>query len=191
MTNIEAENKIFLDVVNEDDETIDSKSRTDIHQLGLLHREVHVWMFTEDKNVIFQKRGLHRPSAGLLDATAGGHPNQGETYIDAAIRETKEETGLMIVPNDLILLKKLKKVSNPSDSVFLGTVNNFIRAVYIYKNPIDEKELKKEVGIPGAGFKKLSYELLLNLPEEYLELFDKFILTEEVPQVLKYLKEEK
>ena len=63
MVNLNYENERFLNVVDENDEVIDSKSRIDIHRLGLLHREIHVWMFDENKNIFFQTRGLDRPSA--------------------------------------------------------------------------------------------------------------------------------
>jgi isopentenyldiphosphate isomerase len=188
MTNLEHENNKSLDVVNENDEIIDSKSRTDVHNLGLLHREIHVWMFDQDKNVLFQKIGLHRPSAGLLDATVGGHVNMGESYLDAAVRETEEETGLSILPSDLVLLKKFRQTSDPSKENFLGTINNFIRAIYIYKNPVDDKFIRKETGIPGVGFQKLSYDFLQNPGKDYIKMFDRFILNDEIPDVLKYIK---
>src|SRR4029078_10371505 len=96
MTDIDYENNRLLDIVNENDEIIDAKARKDVHRLGLLHREVHVWIFDEDKNIFFQKRGLHRTSPGLLDASVGGHVNVGEDYIEAAVRETLEEAGVSI-----------------------------------------------------------------------------------------------
>ncbi len=189
MTNLNYEKNRLLDIVNEKDEVVGRRSRADIHRLGLLHREIHVWMFDKNKNVYFQKRGLHRPSAGLLDATIGGHVNMGEDYLDAAVRETKEETGIPILVTDLILLMKLKNTSDPSRNDILGTSNNFIRSVYIYKNPINENDLKKEVGIPGGGFQKLSIDFLINPEKEYLAVFQKFVFTEEIPHVLKYINE--
>ncbi len=188
MIDLEYENNRFLDVINENDQIVDSKSRTDIHRLGLLHREIHVWMFDENKNIIFQKRGLHRPSAGLLDATIGGHVNQGEDYLDTAVRETKEETGISISRTDLILLKKFTNTSNSSREILGGTTNNFIRSVFIYKKPIKDSKLQKEVGLPGNGFQKLSYEFIMNLKNEYMNMFDKFIVDEELPDVLKFIK---
>ena len=94
MTNLNYENKRILDVIDKNDKIVDSKSRIDIHRLGLLHREIQVWIFDKNKNIFFQKMGLHKKSAGLLDATIAGHPNKGEEYLDAAVRETKEEIGI-------------------------------------------------------------------------------------------------
>ncbi len=187
MVNLNYENERFLNVVDENDEVIDSKSRIDIHRLGLLHREIHVWMFDENKNIFFQTRGLDRPSAGLLDATVGGHVNKDEDYLEAAVRETKEETDISISPSDLIFIKKFK-VSHLSKDEFGGTINNFIRSIYIYKKTITEKNLRKEAGIPGGGFKKFSYEFLSTPPKGCHQMFHKFIFKQELPYILKYLQ---
>jgi isopentenyldiphosphate isomerase len=187
MTNLDYENKRLLDVVDDNDNIVDSQPRTDVHRLGLLHREIHVWLFDKDKNVFFQKRGLHSASAGLLDATIGGHVNQGEEYIEAAVRETEEEIGKVISPKDLVLLKKFKK-SHPTQDYLWGRLNNFFRSVYIYKYPVSEKDLKKEEGIPGGGFQKLSPELLRLPDTEYKKMFTHYILEEEISSVLKYLE---
>lgn len=187
MADINYQENIFLDIVNEDDQIIDVRSRKDAHDLGLLHREIQVWMFDKDKNVFFQRMGLHKKSAGLLDATVAGHVNKGEEYLGAAIRETKEETGISITPSDLVLLKKFV-VSNRRKSSFESTVNNFIRAMYIYNKPIDEKLLKKEEGITGGGFRKFSYDFLLNLPKDHQSMIKNFVLVEEIPEVLNYLR---
>lgn len=187
MTNIEYENNRLLDVVNSDDGVIDFKSRQEVHARGLLHREVHVWMFDKDKNIIFQKRGLHRPSAGLLDATAGGHVNKNEDYLDAALREAREETGIRVVPADLILLRKFKKINRTLRIDFWNQVNNFFRAVYVYKQPVDLESVKREVDIPGGGFQKISHLFFINRRNNE-KLFSKFILTEELPHVLDYIK---
>jgi len=186
MTNLHYENTKILDVVNENDEIIDSKLRSEIHHLGLLHREIKVWMFDKNKNIFFQKMGLHKRSAGFLDSTIGGHVNKGESYLEAAIRETKEETGISAVPSDLVLLKKIKVPDEHQDDLG-GTINNFIHSMYIYKNPIDEKMLKKENGIPRGGFQKLSSNFLLHPSQEHKQMIKDFVLTKEIPYVLNYI----
>jgi len=186
MTDLNYENNRILDLVDENDNVIDSKSRIEIHRLGLIHREIQVWMFDENKNIFFQKMGLHKRSAGLLDSTVAGHVNKGEEYLDAAVRETKEETGISVTHSDLIFLKKFKELNDPHAMVG-GTVNNFISRMYIYKKPINQKMLKKEAGIVGGGFQKLSYDFLHNPPEEYKQMIKNFVLTNQIPYVLEYL----
>jgi len=188
MTHLNYENSRSLDVVNKDDIVIGTKSRSDVHQLGLLHREIHVWMFDKNRSIFFQKRGLHRPSAGLLDATVGGHVNKGEDYIDAAVRETREETNISVSPSDLIFLEKVIDIENVSKKKLGETFNNFIRTIYIYKHPIKDEQIKKEDGIPGVGFRKFSTDFFLNPEKKYSKMFKKFVLTKEVPVVLKYIE---
>jgi isopentenyldiphosphate isomerase len=178
-----------LDVVDENDKIIDSRPRAEVHQLGLLHREINIWMFDKDKNIFFQKRGLHTSGAGLLNATIGGHVDKGENYLEAAVRETKEETGISIRPEDLVLLRMFRgqKSSRSEDNAW-KRINNFNRAIYIYQNPIKENQIVKEAKIPGGGFQKLAPALLLNPEKDFSDMFQMFVLAEEIPYVLKYLK---
>ena len=174
----------LLDIINESDIVLDSKPRTLIHKEGLLHREVHVWFFDEDKNIFFQKRGLEKSSAGLLDATVGGHVDKGEDYLDAAVREAKEETGISFDKSDLILLRKFR---NTWKNEHKNIINNFIRAIFIYKNPIKESDIKKELEVLGVGFEKFYVDQFMTLKDSGKALFDEYILTDEVPEVIRYI----
>ncbi|MGW4806412.1 NUDIX domain-containing protein [Kitasatospora sp. NPDC004272] len=55
-----------------------------------------------DGRVLLIERG-HAPYAGLL-ALPGGHVDSGETAREAAVRELHEETGVLVDPDDLVLL---------------------------------------------------------------------------------------
>src|SRR3989338_2829174 len=187
MVELNYENHRFLDVVNEDDEVVDTRSRTDIHRLGLRHREIHVWMFDKNHNIFFQKSGLHKPSAGRLDATVSGHVNRGENYLQAAVRETAEETGIIVPLDDLVFLKETRSNAIIPKEGFLETINNFIRNVYIYKYPVNDTQIKIEEGIPGAGFQKISPALLKDMAKEDMKMVKKFITQHELHSVLKYV----
>lgn len=179
------ENQRLLDVVDENDNVVDSIARAQVHRLGALHREIHVWMLDENNNIIFQKRGLNRDSAGLLDATAGGHVDQGEDYMEAAIRETEEETGLKVNSSDLILIKKMRGSEISIDP--WGTKNHFLRSVYVLKDRVDSADIRREAGIPGVSFQKISLKFLSNLSKNEESLFVPFVLKEEIPLLLKHL----
>src|SRR5574343_530627 len=97
----------LLDIVNENDEIIGQDTRENVHKFGLLHREIHIWFITPDGNMIFQHRAKDKDTyPDLLDATVGGHVDQGMTYEESAIKEMEEETGLKIDFKDLHFLKK-------------------------------------------------------------------------------------
>jgi len=181
MTNFNSSGEELIDVINENDIVIESKSKDEIHHAGLLHREVHVWLFDENKNVYFAKTSASKSSAGLLDAPIGGHVSKGENYLEAAVRETKEESGLIVSPSDLILLIKFTGTSQNEKRI-----NNFLRSVYIYKYPINNNTIKEDRE-ENDGFEKFSLDFLSGVKNEEMTKFHKFVLTSEIPFVLKHL----
>lgn len=90
-------NEEIFDVVNERDEVIDRKPRSEVHRLGLMHRAVHVLVFSSSGEVFLQKRSMTKDrQPGLWDSSASGHLDTGETYDDCAVRELREEIGLRL-----------------------------------------------------------------------------------------------
>ncbi|MBR2587344.1 NUDIX domain-containing protein [Candidatus Saccharibacteria bacterium] len=51
--------------------------------------------------VLFQKRSEKVHNGGLYDASAGGHIDEGEDALTAALRETREEIGVALRAEDL------------------------------------------------------------------------------------------
>ncbi len=185
MADLNLEKNRLLDVIDEADTIIDSKPREEVHQFGLLHREVHVWMFNKDF-IFFQQRGISVYDAGLLDATIAGHVNKGEDYLEAALRETEEETSISLSPQDLILLKKYRNTASHEKEGSGEVVNNSIRYIYLYKQPIEERHLKEEEGILGVSFKKFSISFLQHMNKKEAKIFRTSIINE-IPGVLKYI----
>jgi isopentenyl-diphosphate Delta-isomerase len=86
-----------FDVVNEHDEVIDRKPRREVHARGLLHRAVHVLVFNARGEIFLQKRSMSKDtSPGLWDSSASGHLDSGEDYDYCAVRELREEIGLVV-----------------------------------------------------------------------------------------------
>jgi isopentenyldiphosphate isomerase len=87
----------IFDVVNERDEVIDSKPRSEVHRLGLLHRAVHVLVFNAEGKIFLQKRSMKKDrQPGMWDSSASGHVDSGEDYDTTAVREVWEEIGLRL-----------------------------------------------------------------------------------------------
>src|SRR3989442_11045774 len=85
----------IFDVVNERDEVIGQKPRSEVHRRGLMHRAVHVLVFNSGGQVFLQKRSMKKDrQPGLWDSSASGHLNCGEDYDACAVRELREEIGL-------------------------------------------------------------------------------------------------
>jgi isopentenyl-diphosphate Delta-isomerase len=92
----------YLDVVNERDEVVDSLPREECVKRGLLHRAVVVFLFNSKGELYLQKRAddvVFYP--GFWSASVTGHVSSGETYLEAAIREMKEELGLNVEAMEL------------------------------------------------------------------------------------------
>jgi isopentenyldiphosphate isomerase len=87
----------IFEVVNEHDEVIDRQPRSAVHRLGLKHRAVHVLVFNACGEVFLQKRSMQKDrQPGLWDSSASGHVNSGEDYDACAVRELREEIGLVV-----------------------------------------------------------------------------------------------
>jgi isopentenyldiphosphate isomerase len=174
----------ILNIVDESDEIIGEDTRENIHKNGLLHREIHVYFITKNKEIIFQHRAKDKDSyPDLLDATVGGHVEIGDSYEQTAIKETEEETGVKLKFSDLILINKVKKYSKDKATNKINNVFN-TRYVYIYKG--DVKDLKIETG-KALGFEVLSLDKLLNLTNEEKTRFIPYILyfvTTELPNFI-------
>ena len=111
-------NEEIFDVVNERDEVIDRRSRSEVHRLGLKHRATHVLVFNSQGEVFFQKRSMKKDrQPGLWDSSASGHVDSGEDYDTCAVRELGEEIGLVVTQP----LERLFKVAacEETDKEFL------------------------------------------------------------------------
>ena len=68
-----------------------------IHKRGLYHTTIHLWIYTKKGDVLIQKRSLNKIlNPGVWDVSVAGHIHFNESYIDALVRETLEETGISI-----------------------------------------------------------------------------------------------
>jgi isopentenyl-diphosphate delta-isomerase len=87
----------IFDVVNDRDEVIGRQTRDEVHRLGLKHRAVHVLVFNGRGEFFLQKRSLKKDTfPGAWDSSTSGHLDQGEDYDAGAVRELREEIGLVI-----------------------------------------------------------------------------------------------
>ena len=96
----------IFDVVNERDEVIDRKPRSEVHRLGLLHRAVHVLVYNARGQIFLQKRSMKKDrQPGVWDSSSSGHVDSGEDYDTTAVREVWEEIGLRLPKPPVRLFK--------------------------------------------------------------------------------------
>lgn len=152
-----------LNVVDEQGNSIGEETRENIHNQGLLHREIHIWFYTQKGEIIFQHREKDKDTyPDLLDATVGGHVEIGSNYESAALKELQEETGIEAEKNNLAFIQMVR--SRTFDTVTNKT-NNVIRAIYAYRYERKVTDLKVEKG-KAIGFESRPLKKLFNISGE-------------------------
>lgn len=109
------------------------------HKNGLYHNTIHLWLYTEDGKILLQQRSHKKAIYPLLwDVSVAGHIDAGETFKQAAIRETEEEISLSLKESEL------EKIGTRlHESIYNnGAIKDFeFHQVYIAKLNINIKEL--------------------------------------------------
>lgn len=154
--------KEFLNIVDDDDSIIGIEDRAVIHEKGLLHREVHVHFVTSDNQVIFQRRAKDKDIyPNVLSDAVGGHVEIGDSYIETAIKEALEETGVNLTENDLIVLHKAKICA--VDAV-TKKINHAFQQEFVYFYNGKVEDMKVENG-KAVGFESWTLEKLQSLDD--------------------------
>jgi 16S rRNA (adenine1518-N6/adenine1519-N6)-dimethyltransferase len=92
-------------VVDKQDRPVGGAPRSQVHANNLLHRAVHVLIFSPAGEVYLQLRSRLKDRHPLTwDSSAAGHVNPGEDYYQTAVRELREELG---IDTDLKRIAKL------------------------------------------------------------------------------------
>jgi isopentenyldiphosphate isomerase len=98
----------MLDIYDPNGDWLGVKSRDTVHRDGDWHRVFHCWIIyraaSGEDFIMMQKRGPDKPTyPNLLDVTAAGHYQAGETIADG-VREIEEELGLLVDFSALVSL---------------------------------------------------------------------------------------
>jgi len=93
----------YIDIVTENGDTTRKVAlKSEAHKNGWWHNTIHLWLFTAKGEVLLQQRSHKKDIYPLLwDVSVAGHIDTGESFESAAIRETHEELGLLLKPEDL------------------------------------------------------------------------------------------
>lgn len=170
----------MLDILNDQGEVIGQATRERAHREGLLIRFIYVW-FYNPKGIILQRRGYNKDSwPGRLTTAVSGHVSAGLEFIDAAIVETLEESGIKITPEDLVDLGTVHlEYSDPS----INYTTNALRRSYAYKYEGDLGDLIIEEG-EGAGFEMWSFERLLEATKSQPNEFVTFLTSDTSREII-------
>ncbi len=113
----------IFDIVDDEDKVIGAAARSEVHgNPELKHRVVHVLVFNSKGELFLQKRADDKDiQPGKWDTSVGGHLDQGETYMDAALRETSEELGIITAEEDSFYFLYKYMHSNSYETEFVTT----------------------------------------------------------------------
>ncbi|MBI4034019.1 MAG: NUDIX domain-containing protein [Candidatus Brennerbacteria bacterium] len=159
----------FLNIVDEQGNVIGKETRYKIHREGLLHKIVHVWFYTPDKELIFQRRGrLAETHPNELDATAGGHVEIGQSDIQAALEEVKEETGTLLRAEGLVPIAVEK--FGPGRDEATGTFNAHLVMVFghLFRGKLEDLKAESDED-GGISFEIFPVDKILALTEAEAE----------------------
>lgn len=157
----------LIDIFDKDNNSTGcQKMKSEAHRLGLWHRTAHVWIYNDHGELLLQKRASNKALwPDVWDISAAGHIGAGETEIIGALREIKEELGLTVEPEDLLLIKIQK------GTIIYKDINNCeFYYIFLLKFNGSIKDLKmqsEEVqDIKFISFEDLNKDLVKN-PEIY------------------------
>lgn len=135
----------YLDILDEKgNKTGETRTYEDVHRLGLIHRTAHVWIINSKNQILIQKRNGDRAAyPDYWDISTGGHVSSGETSLEGAKRETKEELNLDLKDEDLKYLFTVEEHLVLNNGTF---VNNEFQDVYLvhYKGDLGHIVIESE-----------------------------------------------
>ena len=132
-----------------------------IHKNNLWHREISIWVMNENDEVLFQKRSPLKKQYPNKYAVCSGHIDINENPKTAAIRELKEETGIITKEKDLINIDTYINVQEEN--------NHFKYTYLIFTNKKIEDMTKQEEEVSELKFITLNeLERLINTQDDML-----------------------
>jgi len=85
--------------------------KSEAHQKGLFHPTAHIWFYTKKGEVLLQQRAPIKKTFPLCwDVSVAGHIGAGEGIKSGAIREIKEEIGVLVETDALTPIGVFKSI---------------------------------------------------------------------------------
>ncbi|PIN81996.1 hypothetical protein COV11_00170 [Candidatus Woesearchaeota archaeon CG10_big_fil_rev_8_21_14_0_10_30_7] len=140
----------YIEVLNEKKEVINKVSRKEVHEKGLFHKGI-CGVVLKDGKVFIQKRRENKDVfPGMYEVSYSGHVLVGESWLESAKRELKEELN---IEGDFELL---------AEEIVVEEKVNCLFKVFLIKNITGELKLQKEEVTSGEFKTKQEIQTMLN-----------------------------
>ena len=114
-------------------------SKHKAHKEGICHGISAIGLIDSKGRLLIQKRSkTKKDEPNKWDLSSAGHIEFNEIPINAAIRETHEELGIIINENDLVLIDTYLNKVKLSNDIYI----NHFTYLYIVKKDIDISKIK-------------------------------------------------
>lgn len=159
----------IFDVYTRDGKYIGTKEKSLCHSSdpGCYHKPVWIWIINNKQEILIQKRASCKKNyPNKWDMPSAGHILAGESIIDGAIRETKEELGIDTIGTDYqFLFEYIYDKSFEIAEVFLLRINIDVANMQLQKEEVSEVKW-----LSYRDFEKIFYsEEFVPFPKDYKE----------------------
>lgn len=121
------------------------EEKYETHRKGLIHKGICVWIVNSNDEILLQTRNSQVMFPNMMDISFSGHIQAGETSLEAAIREGKEELGIDLEIDKLQYLFSCREygevdgyIENEIDDVFLYRTDILLEEYSFYDNEVKE-----------------------------------------------------
>ncbi|WP_179353717.1 NUDIX hydrolase [Winogradskyella vidalii] len=130
----------IIDIVDKNGQPTGTTAlKSEAHAKGLYHNTIHLWLYTSQGDILLQQRSHKKIIFPLLwDVSAAGHIDAGETFTEAALRETREELGLTLVSENLTKIGTFLHETSYAEGKIQ---DNEFHQVFIAELTVDLKDL--------------------------------------------------
>ena len=165
----------ILDIFTRDGKYLGTRTRSECHQdnPGFYHKPVWIWIINDAGEFLVQKRSQSKKwFSGYWDIPSAGHLEAGETPIDGAIRETKEELGIDTSSEDYQYIGEyISDITWELGQVYLLKINKEVKDMKFQKEEVEYAEW-----LPFEKFKKLLYsDSFIPYDKEFKEMSIKLL----------------
>ncbi|HXG58970.1 MAG TPA: NUDIX domain-containing protein [Thermoanaerobaculia bacterium] len=116
-----------------------TRTKAEVHRDGDWHRSVHVWIVASDATLLLQLRAARKENhPSLWDVSAAGHVAAGESVVDAAVRELREELGLRVDAAELRHVTTLTEECVLNEGTY---IDRELHEIFLLRRDVDPESL--------------------------------------------------